>query len=142
MIGASVLPKKSGDAMRLIRIIAVAFLVSPLMSTVAEAEETAIAKEGRKVRKCLMEVDGKTYINGPCNFARHEEGGGFAIEGLNNRQIDRGIWPWSASVSAEGGFWNNDGGYPASHQHDTFGGPMWREGACWVNARARVCAWK
>jgi hypothetical protein len=61
------------------------------------SKKTAIATHGHKVRKCLMQVDGKSYIKGPCNFVGHREDGGFSIEELDNDRIDRGHWPWSAT---------------------------------------------
>jgi hypothetical protein len=95
------------------------------------------------VRKCLMQVDGKTYINGPCRFARvsDSDDGSFGIESLTPKRPGKS-WPWQVTVGPDGGYWNNDEGHPALHQHDNFGGPMRRQGACWVNARAKVCAWK
>jgi len=102
---------------------------------------TLLASTPTSATTCLMVVDGRTYIDGPCHFYPDKEGGdGFMVEGLTPMRPGRSV-PWQAEVSEDGGYWNNDDGVPALH-HDTLGGSMRREGACFVNARARVCAWK
>lgn len=86
--------------------------------------------------KCLLRVDGTTYINGPCNIDLMPDGS-FSI-GADGRS------PFFAYVTVlepglAQGDWNET---PAStHAHSRLG-ELQRKGACWANRRATVCAWK
>ncbi len=94
-----------------------------------------IAPASARTARCLLQVDGKVYIKGPCDFTATKDR--FQIS--NNR---RGKALYFAMVDTEPdgaeGFWNGTRG--ATHAHDHLG-PMQREGACWVSKRAFVCAW-
>ncbi len=110
--------------------------------------------EGFKWGRCLLEVDGKTYISGPCAYYRSVTGD-FEIHGPN--QIWSGIdYPkpeifsherstdYFAQVSLDGGktaygVWNRD--KRATHAHTDLG-RLERKGACWINRKVRVCAWE
>jgi hypothetical protein len=87
-----------------------------------------------KAGKCLLQVGGKTYIKGPCKY-RMEGGGSFTV-------LDKAVPDWFAMVSVNGatadGFWNEDKG--ANHAHTPLGS-LTRKGACWQNAKAKVCLW-
>jgi hypothetical protein len=89
--------------------------------------------KARKIPKCILEVEGKSYINAPCVFVPSDHGG-FSIYGYNN---------WFAMIDVQDGIpsgrWNNDDGFPASHAQDELG-PLVRKGACFVGPRSRVCA--
>ena len=87
----------------------------------------------RLISRCLLQVDGKTYINGRCKF-EPSEGGGFSIYGTNKWFAVINVYDGKVMVS-----WNNDEGFPASHAHDDLG-PLSRDGACFVGQRAKVCA--
>jgi hypothetical protein len=81
---------------------------------------------------CSMTVDGAVFIDGPCEF-RPLGDGGF--------QISNGFS--FAYVYVEGGhatgFWNGE--EHASHAHEKLG-TLTRDGACWRNKTARVCAYQ
>ncbi len=87
--------------------------------------------------ECLISVGGRTYLDGPCRITLYP-GGGFQAGG-------RGRGAYFATVdidSASGGatsFWN--GVDAESHAHDPLGTVV-RQGGCWVNSNARVCAWR
>lgn len=92
-----------------------------------------------KDAKCLLEVDGKTWISGKCEFTSIGMGAGdgsFIITGKNDH---------FAYANQDGkvmrGSWNGE--LKASHAHEELGmlkrDP--RDKACWVNDRARICAW-
>jgi hypothetical protein len=106
---------------------------APDNSNLSFAQASMDDPKARKISKCLLVVDGKSYIDGPCVFVP-STGGGFSIIGYNN---------WFAVVNvADGvasGSWNNDGGQPASHAQDELGSLV-RSGACFVGPKARVCA--
>jgi hypothetical protein len=118
----------------------------------------ATARQGRlwpgfQWGRCLLEVDGRAYISGRCAYLI-EAGGSFEIHGP--RQIYSGIdYPrpeiyagersndYFALVEIEGrsghGHWNEDP--RATHGYGDLG-TLTRRGACWVNARARICLWR
>ncbi|MBV5308906.1 hypothetical protein [Chromatium okenii] len=87
--------------------------------------------------KCLLEVEGKKYINGSCDISMHDDGS-FQVS-KNNPPLT-----YFAQVSVTGknvaeGNWNGEEG--ATHAHDPLGNLV-RKGACWQNKRVKVCAWK
>ena len=86
--------------------------------------------------KCLLVVDGKTYLHGPCPV-EVERNGSFSI-GTGPRasyfayvNVDDG--------SRAKGYWNETRG--ASHAHSDLG-DLNRNGPCWSNARAIICGWR
>jgi hypothetical protein len=89
--------------------------------------------------KCLLKVDGRTYLDAICNIERSEDGS-FSI-GTGERSRSK----YFAAVTVEPGagratgVWN--GVTAESHAHEDLG-TLTRRGACWSNARATVCAWR
>lgn len=85
-----------------------------------------------KPAQCELTIAGHTYIDGPCDFRSTGEDGSFVITS------DNGFF---AAANKRGdqmvGYWN--GVYKDSHAHDDLG-MLDRDGACWVNQTARVCA--
>lgn len=84
---------------------------------------------------CLLEVDGAIYGQGPCDFNALGGDGSFSITFPTS--------PYFAYVlvSARGvadGSWNAS---PRSTHAHTSLGTLYRDGACWSNAAATVCAW-
>lgn len=92
-----------------------------------------------KTGGCTLQVDGRTYLDGPCNVDLDADGS-FSIGTRDARTRSRHfamVNRDTASGTAEG-YWN--GTDPRStHAHSPLGA-LRREGACWVNERARVCA--
>ena len=84
--------------------------------------------------KCELTIAGHTYIDGPCEFTSIGDGdGSFIITGEN------GFFAYANRAGSQmRGSWN--GVYKDSHAHDELG-MLDRDGACWVNQTARVCAW-
>jgi hypothetical protein len=81
--------------------------------------------------QCKLVVEGKTYINGPCRFEALGTDGSFTIGGKNYFAyvvIDEG----TATAS-----WNADP--KSTHAHADLGA-VTRNGACWENATAQICA--
>lgn len=85
--------------------------------------------------RCVLEVDGRRLMTGTC-LIDLERDGSFSI--YDNTQDG-----YFAMVFREGaeaiGHWNGAPG--STHAHDTLG-ILRRNGACWENQRARVCAWR
>ena len=91
------------------------------------------------VGNCLLEVDGRTYLDGPCEIGMGRDGS-FTI-GIGNPRSD-----YFAYVNLDSdaprvakGYWNSRA--ENTHAHDDLG-HLSRHGGCWVNDRAKVCAWK
>lgn len=111
-------------------------IVSALFATLATSAfaSSAFAFEGQ----CTLEVGGKTWLSGPCNVEIDKDGS-FTI-GVSDRKPSK----YFAYVNVDRpgvatGFWN--GAEAESHAHEPLG-ELTRTGACWTNARARVCAKK
>ncbi len=108
---------------------------------------------GYKHGRCLLQIEHRTYISGTCAY-NIGPGGAFEMHGPH--QIWAGI-DYPATQSSleqrsndyfvqvdpfEGtwiGAWNWD--KRSTHAHTDLG-ELTRKGACWVNARVRVCLWK
>jgi hypothetical protein len=86
--------------------------------------------------KCLLEVNGRAYIKGPCNVEMRQ-GGDFTI-GTGRTPITYFAYVYVNGETAEG-FWNEERG--ANHAHTSLG-TFTRDGACWSNQTAKVCAWR
>lgn len=94
------------------------------------AAGTAYAKDAR----CELTISGKTWIDGPCEFTDIGGGdGSFIVTGTNG---------YFAYANKDGdqmrGSWNGE--FKESRAHDDLG-MLDRDGACWVNETARLCAW-
>ena len=89
--------------------------------------------------QCVLVVDGKTYLNGPCPMTL-EKGGDFTI-GSDGKTMSKHFAMVSIDkASGTGdGWWNGPEG--GGHAHDKLG-LLTRKGACWTNERAKVCATK
>ena len=86
--------------------------------------------------RCLLQVDHRAYLNGPCNIEMLGEGS-FSIGTGENRSRYFAYVLVDRATGRASGSWN--GPSAASHAHEELG-ELTRQGACWVNARARVCA--
>src|SRR4051794_6236560 len=88
---------------------------------------------------CFLRVSSRTYLNGPCNIIL-SPGGSFSI-GAGEHKRSR----YFASVEVDPnqgkarGFWN--GVEAAGHAQEELG-TLVRQGGCWTNAGAKVCAWR
>jgi hypothetical protein len=87
---------------------------------------------------CLLKVDGRTYLSGQCNIDVIDRDGSFTI-GTDQRRITYFAYVLFVKDGAGIGYWNEKRG--GSHAHTPLG-DLKRDGACWVNNRARVCAWR
>jgi hypothetical protein len=89
----------------------------------------AIAEQRQAL--CKFVVNGKTYINGRCDFEVIDRDGSFTITGKVH----------FAYVMVKGNTadatWNRD---PKSFHADSPLGTLTRRGACWENATAQICA--
>jgi hypothetical protein len=116
--------------------------VVPFLAAVAPAAAIGTSQaDGACLRgRCLIEVGGRKYLSGPCNIDSAADGS-FSIRTGNGGRASR----YFAYVNLNGdgtaeGSWN--GVQAESHAHESLGTLRRRGGACWANARARVCAWR
>ena len=101
---------------------------------IATALLTPVAADAAPRRAtCLLQVAGKTYINGPCTFDALGRFG-FQVKGLTGDYF-------AFVIYGGGGKWNEQKG---SRLARTSLGVLRRDpadAACWANEEARVCAW-
>lgn len=113
-----------------------ALFVGVLASAPAAAQsgDEADYRTGR----CSLVVNGRSRISGRCLYSL-ERDGSFYIREAGRRGDDF----YFAYVNVDGrvaeGSWN--GARASTHAHDSLG-RLRRNGACWVNRRARVCLWR
>jgi hypothetical protein len=97
----------------------------------------ALAEPGR----CLIEVDGEPYLLGECNVDWDPDGGA-TIGGGSSKVRSPYFALLSIPPGSAGGpalaSWNATPG--TTHAHTDLG-EMKRQGACWMNERAKLCAW-
>lgn len=98
----------------------------------------AATEVSAKPGKCRLVIDGKTYISGKCRIEMASDGTGSFQIFESGKRIG-----YFAQVQIDGegalGYWNEEKG--ANHAHTPLG-TLTRDGACWKNDRARICAWK
>lgn len=136
-----------------IRLVApLVFVASLLLAYCAQGEAQA------KTAKCYLSVNGVTYINGTCRFEFMNGDGSFSFDDmkLQTRCGSYDLGPGQCSsastlVTRKGTFgqlvitspgrakiyWN---GGSALHAHGEIS-PVTRNGACWQNSQAKLCAW-
>ncbi len=113
----------------------VLFASQVLVSTSALLPSPAVARD--RIVSCVIEVEGKTYLDGPCNFSP-EKDGSFSIGTGDEAHAT----PFFAYVNKNDdgtaeAFWNEDAGIKKAQSPL---GTVRQHGACWTNARARICA--
>jgi hypothetical protein len=86
-----------------------------------------------KAGRCRLVVSGNTYIDGNC-WVRLERDGSFQIMSLDEKYFAQLL----RSDGEAMGHWNETPG--STHAHTTLGN-MTRNGACWSNPDAELCAW-
>ncbi|WP_332689928.1 hypothetical protein [Devosia sp.] len=85
-----------------------------------------------EISRCVLQVGGVTYIDGPCDYSAFN-GANFQISGKDYFAY---VYPSNEPVM---GYWNGDP--QATHAHDPLG-ELHRDGACWLNDQAKVCAYR
>ena len=108
---------------RLFIVIALLLLTSP----------AALAFKG----DCVLQVKGITYLDGSCEISM-EAGGNFQVSTRSGRLYFASVFPEGDGTATAS--WN--GTIPgATHAHSDLG-TLKRQGACWINEQAKVCAWR
>ena len=106
------------------------FLIFAVMASVA-AVAAHPAEAGPAT--CVLEVAGKSYINGACDYRLLDGGrGGFQATGADDRHF---VYVYVEGERATA-HWNGESA--ESRAHDPLG-ELHREGGCWVNDTNRIC---
>ena len=87
--------------------------------------------------RCLLQVNGRTYLDSVCNIDGNPADESFSI---GTGEHSRSKYFAYVNIEADGtaqGYWN--GISAESHAHKELG-RLVRQGECWVNDHARVCA--
>ncbi len=89
--------------------------------------------------ECLLEVGRAVYLDGPCNIEMSADGSFSVGAGDLSRSEFFAYVSLTPTSGVAAGYWNGPEG--ESHAHYELGA-LRREGACWANGNARVCAWR
>jgi hypothetical protein len=114
-----------------------ALAVIGLLGFIAGAATPGRADEGR----CLITVEGRTYLKGRCNI-EIRPGGSFTVgAGEYSRSKYFASVILDENSRTAHGYWNGAGAEDHAHV-DLL--ELTRNGACWSNKRkrARICAWR
>ncbi len=86
---------------------------------------------------CLIEVDSKRYLDGPCTVT--EDGAGSWLI-VRDRLVGQAATVKIDPIISNRGdaAWNGPSG---DGRLSEALGRVRREGSCWTNAKARICAW-
>ena len=98
------------------------------------APSLVLAETGR----CVIEVKQKTYLSGTCEIKVNDNRGSFSV-GAGEKHRSRYFAYVNMEEDGAHGYWNETP--DSSHAHTSLGILM-RDGACWKNDTARVCAYK
>ena len=90
---------------------------------------------GTEIDRCVIEVYGHTYLDGPCNVENDAETGVITFGVGDQRSSPYFAYVMDAGLRA---FWNGKAG--DSHAHDDLG-KVTLSGQCWQNASAKICAY-
>jgi len=121
--------------MHINRLLLVVIIVS---AAIAPSSVQAAKSKKEFAAKCILEVEGKAYINGLCDVSIIDEEGSFILTEKSRRPYFAYIIIDSDDKSTADGTWNGVRG--ASHAHAPLGSRtmQFRDG-CWSNAGARAC---
>ena len=86
---------------------------------------------------CLLQVDGKTYVNKPCNVEREADGWVRVNTGADHSNKFFAYIAPDDGAATFTGWWNGSDGY---RKAQTELGILTLSGDCWVNAHAKICA--
>ncbi|WP_426425230.1 hypothetical protein [Bradyrhizobium genosp. A] len=88
--------------------------------------------------RCVLQVARKTYLDEQCEIAINDDQGSFSI-GVGERHRSKYFAYVNIDSDGARGYWNETSG--SNHAHTSLG-KLKRNGACWENKTARVCAYR
>lgn len=89
--------------------------------------------------RCLLTVDGKTYLKGICRIDVSADGSFSIAAGLRLKSRHFAYVSLDGTSGKAQGYWN--GVEAEKHAHDDLG-TLTKQGGCWTNERARICAFR
>ena len=98
----------------------------------------AVTPAHAKTGKCVLQVKGKTFLNGPCNVLVTDKQGSFSV-GVSDTHRSKYFAYVNMEDDGAHGYWNET---PSATHAQTELGILKRDGACWKNDTARICAYK
>lgn len=104
----------------------------------------ALAQIKTKKADCYFEKAGQVYIDGTCEFltdVKYYGVGGFRISNYDDGRV-RYFAEVSLLEGTPQGTWNETSGRAQVEVRQGNLGAVAAEGACWVGADARICAWR
>lgn len=109
-----------------------------LVTVIAAQTDIAYAQDWRKTAEgrpvdCLLQVKNRTYLDGTCVY-KGERGGSFRLFG--DKYF---VYLNTFGNDTAGASWN--GRTQASHAQESLGEGFKRNGGCWSNRTANICAW-
>ena len=93
---------------------------------------------GARTGHCLLQVNGKTHLDGSCQITNQHDRGSFSVGAGGPRRSKYFAYVVMENDGAHG-YWNETP--DSSHAHADLG-MLKRHGACWVNERAKICAYQ
>jgi len=132
--------------------------VAALMACTSFSVKTIAPEANAKTAKCYFAVNGTVFINGACRFEFMNGDGSFEFDDmkLKAKCLYYDLGPGRCSMASKGVtrkgtfgqlvitspgrakiYWN---GGNALHAQDEIS-PVTRNGACWQNNQAKLCAW-
>ena len=88
--------------------------------------------------RCVIQVKQKPYLSGTCEIKVNDNHGSFSV-GAGEKHRSRYFAYVNMEEDGAHGYWNETP--DSSHAHTSLG-ILKRDGACWKNEMARVCASK
>ena len=110
--------------------------ISVFLCAVAAGLMPALAQA--KMGRCLLQVEQKTYLDGPCEIGINDKQGSFTI-GVSDTHPSKYFAYINMESDGAHGLWNET---PDSNHAESSLGILKRHGACWENATTRVCAYR
>lgn len=91
---------------------------------------------------CSLTVDGRTYldIKRTCPIEFLDKEGSFTINTRNSNKPFHFAYVLMNGDGTANASWNADP--RGTHAHDILGDDFRREGGCWANRRAKICAYR
>lgn len=109
-----------------------------LLTTAMLALSAAPASASSRMGECLLQVKQKAFLKGRCEITINDSRGSFAI-GVGQSHRSKYFAYVNMEDDGAHGYWNQTAD---SNHADAELGKLVRDGACWTNSRARICAYK
>jgi len=102
--------------------------------TLAALTPPSAAKD--RIVSCRIEVNGRVFLSGPCNFSPDKDGS-FSIGTSDTKPSKYFAYVNKNPDGTAEASWNED---PRSTHAQSSLGTLKQHGACWVNEHAKICA--